>query len=162
MFVAAVIVKDDVDDLAGRDLGLDGVEEADELLVPVALYAAPDDFGQIHWSTEYKYVARCSAPSWRAPLRSSQKPTDMPKQGARPNLALDGERPIQVMGHRPVTAGFQRQPPLGAVERLDLRFLVDREHHRVGRRMHVEADDRDCQEFRARRAVETAIRPWPL
>src|ERR1700730_9664382 len=40
-------------------------------------------------STEYKYVARCSAPSWRAPLRSSQTPSgDMPKH-ARRDLGLD-------------------------------------------------------------------------
>jgi hypothetical protein len=141
VFVAAVIVEDDVDDLAGRDLGLDGVEEADELLVPVALHAAPDDFGQIHWSTEYKYAARCSAPSWRAPLRSSQKPTDMPKQGARPNLALDGERPIQVVGHGRAAPLFHRQTRLGAVESLDLAFLIDAEQHGVGGRIDTEADD---------------------
>src|SRR3954468_6067304 len=43
LFVDGVVVEDDVDDLAGRDLCLDGVEEADELLVPVALHAAADD-----------------------------------------------------------------------------------------------------------------------
>jgi hypothetical protein len=36
MLVGGVIVDNDVDDLAGRDLGFDGVEEADELLMPVA------------------------------------------------------------------------------------------------------------------------------
>src|SRR6188472_4629962 len=41
LFVGGVVVEDDVDDLAGRDLCLDGVEEADEFLVPVALHAAP-------------------------------------------------------------------------------------------------------------------------
>jgi hypothetical protein len=39
--VAAVIVEDDVDELAGRDLCLYRVEEANELLMPVALHAAP-------------------------------------------------------------------------------------------------------------------------
>src|SRR5215469_16736005 len=48
---------------------------------------------------------------------------------------------LVVMGHRPAPAGFQRQPGLGAVERLDLRFLVDRQHHRVRRRIDVEPDD---------------------
>ena len=43
MFVGSVIVEDGVDDLAGRNLGLDGVEEADELLMPVTLHAAADD-----------------------------------------------------------------------------------------------------------------------
>src|SRR5262249_59057671 len=36
---------------------------------------------------------------------------------------------------------LDRQTGLGAVERLDLRFLVDREHHGMGWRMHVETDD---------------------
>ena len=43
VLVAAVIVEDDVDELAGRDLScLDRVEEANELLMPVALHAAAD------------------------------------------------------------------------------------------------------------------------
>src|SRR5215207_898072 len=37
LFVGGVVVEGDVDDLAGRDRGRDGVEEADELLVRVAL-----------------------------------------------------------------------------------------------------------------------------
>ncbi len=32
-----------MDRLVGRDLALDGIEEADEFLMPVALHAAPDD-----------------------------------------------------------------------------------------------------------------------
>jgi hypothetical protein len=42
VLVAAVIIiiEDDVDELVGRDLGLDRVEEADEFLMPVALHAA--------------------------------------------------------------------------------------------------------------------------
>ena len=32
--------------LAGRHLGLDGVEEADELLMPVALHTAADDLAR--------------------------------------------------------------------------------------------------------------------
>jgi hypothetical protein len=43
VFVRAVIVEDDVDGLVGRDLALDGIEEADELLMAVSLHAAPDD-----------------------------------------------------------------------------------------------------------------------
>ena len=42
MLVAAVVVEDDVDHLAGRHRGLDGVEEAQELLVAVALHAAAE------------------------------------------------------------------------------------------------------------------------
>src|SRR5271155_5714046 len=48
VLVAAVIVEDDVDELAGRDLCLDRVEEANELLMPVALHAAADDLAFEH------------------------------------------------------------------------------------------------------------------
>src|SRR3954470_20848813 len=43
LLVGGVVVENDVDDLAGRGRRLDGVEEADELLVPVALHAATED-----------------------------------------------------------------------------------------------------------------------
>src|SRR3954463_5577963 len=42
LLVGGVVVEDDVDDLADRDLCLDGIEEADELLMPVALHAASE------------------------------------------------------------------------------------------------------------------------
>jgi hypothetical protein len=41
-----------VDQLPGRDFRLDGIEEADELLVPVALHAAADD-------AAIQHVQRC-------------------------------------------------------------------------------------------------------
>jgi len=72
-------------------------------------------------STEYKYAARCSAPSWRAPLRSSWIQTtsaDAQKQSVLPRSALDGKIPIQVVGHGAAATGFERQPRLGAVERV--------------------------------------------
>ena len=43
MLVGGVVVDDGVNRLASRDLALDGVEEADELLMSVALHAAADD-----------------------------------------------------------------------------------------------------------------------
>ena len=43
MFVDGVIVKDRVHQFSGRYLRFDCIEEADELLVPVALHAAADD-----------------------------------------------------------------------------------------------------------------------
>jgi hypothetical protein len=43
MFVGSVVVEDRVDHPADRDLALDRVQETNELLVPVARYAAPDD-----------------------------------------------------------------------------------------------------------------------
>jgi cobyrinic acid a,c-diamide synthase len=42
MPVGGVIVEDDVDDLAGRHLGLHRVQEADEFLMPMALHVAAD------------------------------------------------------------------------------------------------------------------------
>jgi len=41
--VRAVVVEDDVDGFACRNLPFDLVEEADKLLVPVALHVLPDD-----------------------------------------------------------------------------------------------------------------------
>ena len=105
--VGGVVVEDHMDALAGRDIGLDGVEEADELLVAVALHAAPDDLALEHVEggrTGWSCHAACSRGSW----------------------CQDGP--------------FHRQAGLGAVERLDLRLFVDREHDGVGRRVDVEPD----------------------
>ena len=43
MFVGGIVVEDDVDHLAGGDLGLDRVQKADELLMAVALHVVSDD-----------------------------------------------------------------------------------------------------------------------
>src|SRR4249920_1528280 len=43
MLVGGVVVGDGMDDLAGPDSALDGVEELDELLVGMARHAAADD-----------------------------------------------------------------------------------------------------------------------
>ena len=48
---------------------------------------------------------------------------------------------LVIMGHGAAFAGFEWEPGLGAIERLDLRLLVDGQHHGVHRRIHVEADD---------------------
>ena len=50
---------------------------------------------------------------------------------------------LVVVGHGAAATGLDRQPGLGAVERLDLAFLVDRQHDRMGRRIEIEADDID-------------------
>ena len=42
MLVGGVVVEDGMDELAGRHLGFDGIEKADEFLMPVALHAAAD------------------------------------------------------------------------------------------------------------------------
>src|SRR5271156_1350288 len=43
VLVGGVIVEDHMDRLVGRYLAFDGIEKADEFLVPVTLHAAPDD-----------------------------------------------------------------------------------------------------------------------
>ena len=46
-----------------------------------------------------------------------------------------------VMGHRPSAALLHRQTGLGAVERLDLALLINREDDGVGGRIDIETDD---------------------
>jgi hypothetical protein len=97
-----------MDQLAGRDRALDGIEETDELLVPVSLHAA----------AENDAIERVEG-------------------GKQRGRAV----PLVVMSHRTAPAGFDRQTGLGAVERLNLGFFVDRQHHGMRGRVHVEADD---------------------
>ena len=49
---------------------------------------------------------------------------------------------LVVVGHGGAAALLHGQAGLGAVEGLDLGFLIDRQHHRMGGRRHVKADDR--------------------
>jgi hypothetical protein len=44
MFVGGVVIENHVDRFVGRHPALDGIEKADEFLMPVALHAAADDF----------------------------------------------------------------------------------------------------------------------
>ena len=46
-----------------------------------------------------------------------------------------------VMGHRSAFAGLEWQAGLGAIKRLDMGLLVDRQNEGMGGRCHVEADD---------------------
>lgn len=56
-------------------------------------------------------------------------------------LPLSKLTPIYaVMRHR-AAASFHRQTRLGAIQRLDLAFLIDRQHHGVLGRIDVEPDD---------------------
>src|ERR1700692_3258246 len=48
-----------------------------------------------------------------------------------------------VVRHRLSTALLHRQAPVGAIERLNLAFLVDAEHNRLVGRVEVEPDDVD-------------------
>ena len=108
VLVGGVIVEDDVDGLAGRHLGVDGVEEADELLVAVALHVLAD-----HGAVEHV------------------------EGGKQRGRAV----PLVVVGHGAEPSLLHGQAGLGAVERLDLALLVDRQHDGVGRRVDIEADD---------------------
>ena len=125
MLVGRIIVDDGMDYLSHRDLLLDRVEEANELLMTMMLHVAADD-GAI------ENVEGCEQRS--------------------------GAVTFVVVRHRPGTARLHRQPRLGAVERLDLALLVDREDDRMGGRIDVEADDvfELLGELRVRRQLERA------
>ena len=86
----------------------DRLEEADELLMAVALHALAD-----HGAVEH---------------------VERGEQGG-------GAVALVVVGHGAAAALLHRQPRLGAVERLDLALLVDRQHDGMRRRIDVEADD---------------------
>ena len=48
MFMGAVVVQDNVNGFAGWHLGLEGIGEVDELLMPVALHTTADDLAFEH------------------------------------------------------------------------------------------------------------------
>jgi hypothetical protein len=108
VFVGGVVVEDHMDRLAGRHLALDGIEKADEFLMPVVLHAAPDDL--------------------------AFEDIEGGEQGG-------GAVALVIMGHGGAAPLLHRQSRLGAVESLDLAFLVDAEDHGMRRRIDVEADD---------------------
>jgi hypothetical protein len=90
--------------LPGRHRALDGVEEADELLMPVAPHALAD--------------------------HRAGKDIECGEQGG-------GAVPLIVEGHRAGLALLQRQARLGAIKRLTLALLVDRQDETVRRRIDV-------------------------
>jgi hypothetical protein len=49
--------------------------------------------------------------------------------------------PLVIMRHGLTAAGLDRQTRLGAVERLDLAFFIDRQHHGMGRRVDIKPND---------------------
>src|SRR6266566_6429081 len=95
VLVGCVVVDDGMDRLSCWDLGFDGVEEADELLVPMALHVSTDDGAVEH--------------------------VEGGEQGG-------GAVTLVIMGQGAGAARLHRQARLGAVERLDLALLVDREY----------------------------------
>ena len=108
MLVGGVVVHDGMDQLACGHLGLDGIEEADELLVPMALHAAADHAALQH-------------------IEGGKQ-----RGGAVPDV---------VVRHGAATPLLQRQPGLGAIERLDLALFVHRKHDGMSGRIDVKADD---------------------
>ncbi len=65
VLVSGIVVEDHVDDLAGGDLALEGVEEADEFLMPMALHV-PADHGAVEdvQRTEQGEVVPLRLQSW--------------------------------------------------------------------------------------------------
>jgi len=108
MLVRCVVVENDMDDFSGRNLGLDCVQEADELLMTVPLHVAADDGSVEH--------------------------VEGGKQGR-------GAVALVVVSHRSSPALLHRQARLGAVERLDLAFLVKRQDDGVGGRIDIKPHD---------------------
>ena len=49
-----------------------------------------------------------------------------------------GAVPLVVVRYGLAASGLDRQPGLGAVQRLDLAFFIDRQHHRMGRRIDID------------------------
>ena len=108
VLVGGVVVEDDVDELASWHLSLDGIEEADELLMPVTLHVAGDNRAVEH--------------------------VEGSEEGRR-------AMPFVVVGYGAGAALLHGQAGLGAVERLDLALLVNRQHDGMGGRIDIEPDD---------------------
>src|SRR5215213_12011301 len=73
--------------------------------------------------------------------RCMQRPRTVPSRMLRLGEQRGGAMALVVVGHGAGAALLQGQAGLGAVECLDLALLVDRQHHAMGRRVDVEADD---------------------
>src|SRR3954471_19938988 len=70
-----------------------------------------------------------------------QRPRTVPSRMLRAANRVVGPWALVIMGHGAGAALLQRQAGLGAVKRLDLALLVDRQHHRMSRRVDVEPDN---------------------
>ena len=62
MLVGGIVVEDRMDRLAGGNFALDGVEEADELLMPVALHVAADHGSVCQWRRDFPQNGRRKIP----------------------------------------------------------------------------------------------------
>ena len=70
-----------------------------------------------------------------------QRPITVPSSTLECSKQGSGAVPLVVVCHGLAPPGLDRQSGLGAVERLDLAFLVEREHRGMRRRIEIEADD---------------------
>ena len=108
MFVGRVVVGDGVNDFSSWYGALNGVQESNELLMPMLFHTPPDD-GSVEDVERREQCGHAVA--------------------------------FVIVGHGSAFSGFQWQSRLGAIERLNLAFLVDGDDDRVSRRRDVEADD---------------------
>jgi hypothetical protein len=69
-----------------------------------------------------------------------QRPSTVPSQYVEGGEQRRRSVAFIIMGHGGAFARLQRQARLRAIQRLDLAFLVDGQHHRVTRRRHVKAN----------------------
>ena len=108
VLVSGIVVDDHVHRFLLGHPGIDDVEEADELLMAMALHTLADDLAVKH-------------------IERREKGGDAV--------------PLIVVGDGAGTSLLHRQPRLGAVQRLDLAFLINRENDGAVGRIDVEADD---------------------
>src|ERR1700726_208074 len=108
VLVSGIVVDDHMHRLLLGHLGINDVEEADELLMAMALHTLADDLA-------FQHIKRC----------------EQRRDAMTLVVVCDGAG----------TSLLHRQPRLGAVQRLDLAFLIDRENDGVVGRVDVEADD---------------------
>src|ERR1700723_262895 len=108
VLVSGIVVDDHMHRLLLGHLGINDVEEADELLMAMALHTLADDLA-------FQHIKRC----------------EQRRDAMTLVVVCDGAS----------TSLLHRQPRLGAVQRLDLAFLIDRENDGVVGRVDVEADD---------------------
>ena len=106
--MGGVVVHDDVQIEVGGGLAIDRVEEANELLMPMAPHALAN-----HRAIEH---------------------AESREQGGRAVTLV-------VVRHRPTAAFFHWKAWLGAIESLDLTFLVDTQHKGFVRGIERESDD---------------------
>ena len=108
VLVSGIVVDDHMHRFLLGHLGINDVEEADELLMAMALHTLADDLA-------FQHIKRC----------------EQRRDAMTLVVVCDGAG----------TSLLHRQPRLGAVQRLDLAFLIDRENDGVVGRVDVEADD---------------------